>query len=72
MVNVKRRTVRIRWNESGFAENDEKVTVKAPLITFWNPKVAKLKYLGKKIFLIESYNERQYLIILYIRKTQHG
>ncbi len=53
MVNVKRRTVRIKWDETEtcLAENDERVTVEALLPTFWNPKVAKLRswreYLGK-------------------------
>ena len=43
VVNVKRRTIGIRWDETCLAENDENVTVEALLITFWNPKVAKLR-----------------------------
>jgi hypothetical protein len=51
VVNEKRRTVRIKWDETCLAENDERVTVKVLLPSFWNPKVAKLRswreYLGK-------------------------
>jgi hypothetical protein len=51
VVNAMRRTVRIMWNETCLAENDENVIFKALLITLWNPKVAKLRswreYLGK-------------------------
>jgi hypothetical protein len=51
VVNEKRRTVRIKWDETCLAENDERVTVEVLLPTFWDPKVAKFRswreYVGK-------------------------